>query len=482
MEFTPDTRLALDPDIRLKDDVDRAILINRPRPLSNRPDLCHYLHPKDAVLLALFDGERTVGEIRDLWTDLLDRPREKCDREVDYLLDRYACAEQESGRVLIGLDRVGERDLIRYDPKDFVTHRERVNLTDPRFRKPYIVYYLPTMFCPQRCVYCYAKTCPDPEQDLIPLPRLQEIFAELAEVGVEAISLSGGDPFARKGIFEILESLVEAGLAPDIPTKAGLGYRHMRQLRELGIDSLQVSLDSADPQIMDRMVGISGYHRKLFRLMEDLRRAGMEVRVNTVLTPINHPTLGALIDYLGGLGNVSHLNLSPYGRSMFCHSDELFIEPDDVARLREVVAKKRPRYPSMGINVGDVLPAPEDPRQKRRRWEQRAACTANRRGFIILPDGQVTVCEELYDHPSFIIGDLREQSVMEMWTSPQALALIQPEQAAVPDGPCRRCRNFTECHSGRGRCWRDVLKAYGWNRPHYPDPRCPAAPPALRLA
>jgi hypothetical protein len=70
---------------------------------------------------------------------------------------------------------------------------------------------------------------------------------------------------------------------------------------------------------------------------------------------------------------------------------------------------------------------------------------------------------------------------MEMWNSPEALALIHPDQSAVPEGPCRTCGAFEECHSRQGRCWRDVLKSYGWDKPYYPDPRCPWAPPGTRL-
>jgi radical SAM protein with 4Fe4S-binding SPASM domain len=207
------------------------------------------------------------------------------------------------------------------------------------------------------------------------------------------------------------------------------------------------------------------------------------VRVNSVLTPINLSTVGALLDYLGGLGNVSRVSLTPYGRSLFCHSDELFISVEDIARVQAEIASRRPLYPHMRINMsGGGAEPPASPEEAMLRWKGRAFCTANRHGFVILPDGRVTVCEELYDHPEFIIGDLKRQSVMEMWNSPEALALLHPDQAAVPEGPCGGCEVFDECNSYKGRCWRDVLKSYGWDKPYYPDPRCPWAPAGNRMA
>ena len=207
------------------------------------------------------------------------------------------------------------------------------------------------------------------------------------------------------------------------------------------------------------------------------------MRVNCVLTPFNLATVPSLIDFLGGLGNVVRISFSPYGRSLFCHRDELFVQDSDLDRVEAEIAERADLYPHMSMSVGaTAAPVVEDPEKARLNWELRSFCTANRDGFVILPDGRVTVCEELYDHSDFIIGDLKAQSVMEMWNSPKALSLIAPDQAAVPEGPCKTCPTFAECNSVRGRCWRDILKSYGWNKPHYPDPRCPKAPPGHRLS
>lgn len=367
---------------------------------------------------------------------------------------------------------------------DFVVPRDRrIDLADPRLRRPHRAYYLPTLFCPQKCIYCYAKVSPRFEPDWIPLERLREIFAELKEIGIEVLQFSGGDPFSRKDIFEILEAVFDAGLVPYIPTKLGLNHEDAVRLRALGVEQVQVSMDSAEPDILDHMVGVSGYHNRVFRVLENLRQADLKVRVNTVLTPLNAPSIGGLIDFLGGLGHVINLSLTPYGRSLFCHSDELFLSREQLAQVDEERRLRAPLYPHMTILVSNGLPQiSPDFAEQSRRFEKRSLCSANRQGFVILPDGRVTACEELYDHPSFLLGDLRRQSVMEMWNSPEALALVHPDQSAVPDGPCKDCGQFAQCNLSPGRCWRDALKAYGWDKPHYPDPRCPMAPAGNRLS
>lgn len=478
-----DRVFGIDPQLVLRNDVDRDVLLSRPPPLCDRNYIRRFMDPAEAVILSMFNGERTVARVAELWGEATSRSADEALAEVLALAECYSGTDPSDDDILITSDAAKKRPFVQYDPLDFVIPLDRVNLTEKRLRIPYRIYYIPTLYCSQACIYCYAHTEPAPEPALIPLERLCEIFDELGSLGVDVIQMSGGEVFTRRDIFALLEAIVERGMVPDIPTKIGLSYKAACWLRVLGVPLIQVSLDSADPEILDRMVGIKSYHTRVFSGLDNLRRAGMEVRVNTVLTPLNYRGVGDLIDYLGRLGNVTRVSLSPYGRSLFCHSDDLFVNEEQIAIAQDAAKERAQAYPQMTVTIGGIAaPAPESADERTRRWSKRAYCSANRDGIVILPDGRVTVCEELYTHPDFVIGDLNRQSVMEVWRSPQARALIRPDQAAVPDGACRTCADFDECHAQQGRCWRDVLKSYGWDKPHFPDPRCPQAPPGARLS
>src|SRR5690349_15791603 len=89
-------------------------------------------------------------------------------------------------------------------------------------RDPSTATFLPTLYCSRRCVYCNVKLSPQPEDDAIPLRRLEKVFAELREAGVEVLRMSGGDPFARRDLFDVIEIAIEEDLEPDLPAKLGL--------------------------------------------------------------------------------------------------------------------------------------------------------------------------------------------------------------------------------------------------------------------
>ncbi|MDY0324462.1 MAG: SPASM domain-containing protein, partial [Candidatus Carbobacillus sp.] len=63
--------------------------------------------------------------------------------------------------------------------------------------------------------------------------------------------------------------------------------------------------------------------------------------------------------------------------------------------------------------------------EKEKIFNKRAICTANISQFCILPDGQVTICEELYWQPNFIIGNILTNTIDEIWQSKKALDLYK---------------------------------------------------------
>ena len=274
-------------------------------------------------------------------------------------------------------------------------------------KEPSTVTFLPTLYCSRRCLYCNVKTSLQPEDDAIPLKRLERVFGELRELGVEVVRMSGGDPFARKDFFDVIEVAIEEDLVPDLPAKLGLSYYEVLRLQNLGVRSVQVDLDSADPTIADRMAGLKGYHARVFRVLDSLRRTGLSIRIRTVLTPLNAPTVGRLLDFLASVGNVESVTLTACEGSRVCPRQELALSRSDREMVEEQVRDRASLYPQMKV-VLDLSKGPELP-------PTMEDIAEDERRFVILPDGRVTVCEEHYDHPAFLIGDLRRQSVAELW-------------------------------------------------------------------
>lgn len=104
------------------------------------------------------------------------------------------------------------------------------------------------------------------------------------------------------------------------------------------------------------------------------------------------------------------------------------------------------------------------------------ACGALQTRLFILPDGQVSICELTYWNPLFLIGDLRKQSITEVWNSPKALAIYNHEMQMREESRCSSCKVLDFCQDNRRKCVVKVMQAYGKDNWDYPDPRCAFAP------
>lgn len=97
--------------------------------------------------------------------------------------------------------------------------------------------------------------------------------------------------------------------------------------------------------------------------------------------------------------------------------------------------------------------------------------------IVILPNGEVTICEQLYWNKNFLIGNVCESSIKEIWNSAKAIGLWKREQTSInPHSPCRNCSDFSACFQASNRCYANIMKAYGITNFDYPDPRCIQAP------
>jgi radical SAM protein with 4Fe4S-binding SPASM domain len=153
---------------------------------------------------------------------------------------------------------------------------------------------------------------------------------------------------------------------------------------------------------------------------------------------------------------------------------------NNIIKIREYLMKniENGKY-QFGINLPYIPVNYEDYSQEEKSeiFFKRNPCSANLSSMYILPDGKVTICEELYWHPRFILGDINEQSIMEIWNSKKAKDLFHIKQDSFrKESACSSCSEFAKCRAYKHICWRDTILAYGADNWDYPDQFCPNAP------
>ncbi len=470
--------MILNPTLFMRKDIDRVIVYAKEndRPEATRPKLTVplILHPNAAIIISLFDGKREPADVAKIWSYLKDTAIEDAIKTVSELIE----AMKELLFVAPPADY-----LHPYDPKDFVINAQELDLATARCKIPASMLFVPTLRCSQKCVYCYADAKDVTEnEDILPFGRVREIIQECKQLNFAGITISGGEPFVYEHIFALLKLLREAGYHPQIPTKYPLTKKQVFQLKDMGFDSFQISIDSLDPKILTYMVGRnSNYPQRIMKTIDYAKEAGSKISTVSVVTVYNIHTIPNTVRTLASKGNIFRMRITEIARSIYRDTDRLIPSESQYAKLDDEINKIKKDFPAVQIGFSHIKdPCFMSKEEKTDFFKKRALCSAGRWAFALLPTGKVAPCEELYYHPSFIVGDLRHQSIMEMWNSEEFKALLNPDKTLFSnDSPCSECDEFTECHTGKGRCWKRALKAYG--RPDFPDPYCPRAPVGSRI-
>jgi GTP 3',8-cyclase len=139
--------------------------------------------------------------------------------------------------------------------------------------------------CNLRCTYCMPEEgIPLTPDDRLPtVDELIKIVSVFQEMGVDKIRLTGGEPLVRKEFPEILDHLFKMGFRDlNITTNGVFLDRYIDKFLEVGLKSVNISLDTLDPEKFETMTRRNRFERvmKNIRLGMD---AGLRIKINSVL-------------------------------------------------------------------------------------------------------------------------------------------------------------------------------------------------------
>lgn len=118
--------------------------------------------------------------------------------------------------------------------------------------------------CNLACLYCCAESSPKADARRLDPAVVGPLFAAFREQGGKELLLTGGEPFMHPQLGELVDAA--AGLERTILTNAMIFHRGRRRELLESIDRdvvMQVSLDSATPEIHDKMRGAGSWAKAL---------------------------------------------------------------------------------------------------------------------------------------------------------------------------------------------------------------------------
>jgi len=296
----------------------------------------------------------------------------------------------------------------------------RVNIRASEKNVPLSILIELTNACNLNCYYCYQRH--SRKTDELTTEQWVRIFGQLADAGTLYLVLSGGEPFTRPDIFDLISSARQHSFAVGLISNGLLiDDSAADRLASSGILDIGISFHAADASMHDELSGLPGSFAHARDAAIRLRKRNIKVAIKHTVSTRNfgqYRALRKMADDLDCLFECESIVLPDTRGTVSPFS----LAQDQHARfLRDMGATFRPEA------CGD---------------RDNLHCDAGRSVAGILPDGTVVPCIQL----PLALGNLARQSFMEIWDGRAAREFRKSEQQV--DTACVQC----ELHGFCGRC------------------------------
>src|ERR1700689_1906355 len=154
-----------------------------------------------------------------------------------------------------------------------------------RLNIPFSVQLDLTYRCNERCVHCYLD---HDDHGEMTTAEIKHLLDEMAEDGVFLLTLRGGGVFLRKDFFEILEHARRLTFCIKLKTNAVMiREREAARIRDLGVESIQISIYSHRPEVHDAITLVPGSLKRSLNAIRFLKAHGLKVIIANVLMTEN---------------------------------------------------------------------------------------------------------------------------------------------------------------------------------------------------
>lgn len=435
------------------------------------------LPPIGAFAFALLDGKSTIEDIGRTLESILGLKHGSGESFVNSLIVQYqqflyqSHTPSPSNRAIA----LNKSDFI-YDAPLW---HDNISHATYRLSAPITLTWITTRHCNLKCAYCYVdsdKTMDTTDKnpsETLDVERICELLVEAQILGVASVMITGGEPLLVKDIFKAIRKALQLGISIELNTNGSLlGKPSIAEsLKSTGITDIMVSIDTSDPKTFASLCGTTvTTHDHVLKGIRNCLANGIEVKTNTTLAAPTISKLASLIDLLAGLG-VRQMLFSHYVGSFHNRKEHLFPSLDAYHQALIDLEAARKRYPDITIDCPELkniiahLEKGSSPGTSR--------CDSLKRGLVIFPDGRSSFCDTLVGNTcedSFMVGDIRKQSITDIWASSRFTELLNPSRKDFAGTICEKCYLFEKCMSN-GHCYSRALIRYGSG--YAPDPFCP---------
>lgn len=288
---------------------------------------------------------------------------------------------------------------------------------------PIYIRIKPTNYCNHKCYYCsYADNALGlrdavNRQDQIPREKMMDIIADIKDMGVKAVTFSGGgEPLLYPYIIETMQKILDAGIDLSIITNGQL-LKDERAEVLAKAKWVRISFDSANAEtyVRVRQIPVTAFEEVCdnIRQFAKIKNENCELGVNFVINHENADQVFDMAKMVKELG-VNHIKYTARVTKDLFEYHEPFKQRviEQIHRAKEELEDNRFRV------INKYESDFESVLVFHRCYEK---CYVNRAFTVIAADSKVYFCHDKAYVKEGVVGDLRNQSFKDLWFSEETV-------------------------------------------------------------
>lgn len=303
--------------------------------------------------------------------------------------------------------------------------------------------------CLLNCRHCSSKASNMGNECLTP-EKVNDILFEARSMGAECFSISGGEPFLYRWLWDVLDTarelgyktrLYTCGITENFNEVTSIEEEDFSRVINYGVERIIFSLQGAKPPTHDYITDMNGSFGLVIESIRRAIRLGLPTEIHTVPMSVNYREIPEIVRLSEELGvqNVSLLRLVPHGRCrenkhllMSNEQTKEFISIIESIDSRFVSIRKGAPYRCLFHNASSV-------------------CSAGKDKILIGYNGRVYPCEAFKSFSK--ASNINDSSIRNIWKNDGMLNTLR-EQKIRKISVCNDCSERSICRGGcPGQRW-----------------------------
>lgn len=282
--------------------------------------------------------------------------------------------------------------------------------------------------CNYSCSYCIFSSKKEKDPLELTTKQAKNVISSLKKHGYRYLKITGGEPFLRKDLLELMQFATDLGFIIDISTNASLiNQSIISGLKKINLDLIHVSLDGHDKESQEFVRGMGSYQPTINGL-KMLVEAGFYVRIGCLIHRQNEQSIEKIINFCIRLGvkQVIFSMMEPVGRmkNNFAIISQV---PVDILKAR---VKELAKQYDKQIDVKESFA------HQIKNGEDRQCCPGSKLFLYIDQLGRISPCPWITSGFTdfFSIGNLKENSLSQLLKDENICSFQQTVNSATNCG------------------------------------------------